>query len=150
MVTIRNRQRTIDVHHLDLAAKAEAMLRVLKYDGFDLGILLTTNRTIRRLNKQYRGKDKPTDILSFPYHTTLQAGDRIKVLYDEDKNVGDIIISLEYVEKDRARWNCSFEERMITLLAHGIAHLLGYDHETDHEYSHMRRIERKLYNAVQK
>src|SRR6187402_2720533 len=125
MIIIKNRQRTIDVRHLDLAAQAQAMLGVLKYPEFDLGILLTTNKTIRLFNKQYRGKDKPTDILSFPYHTTLKAGDRIKVFYDEDKNLGDIIISLEYVEKDRVQWKCSFEERMTVLLAHGIAHLLG-------------------------
>jgi probable rRNA maturation factor len=150
MVIIKNRQRKIDSGHLDLVTAAEAMLAALKYPHFDVSILLTTNHTIRRFNKEYRGKDAPTDILSFPYHTSLQPGRRIKVLHDEDKNLGDIIISLEYVEKDRARWKCSFKDRMILLLAHGIAHLLGYDHETDAEYRQMRKIEKKLCKAVKK
>ena len=55
------------------------MLDFLDYNDFDIGVWFTTNRTIRSYNKTYRKKDKPTDILSFPYHTTLKPGEKIKI-----------------------------------------------------------------------
>jgi len=148
MVVINNKTRTIKVSHRRIKREAEKMLDILGYKDFDLGILLTTNATIRKFNREYRRKDKATDILSFPYHTDLIAGDKIKVKAPEDKNLGDIIISLEYVLKDAPRWGHSFDERLTVLLAHGIAHLLGHDHQTDDEFAIMNRLERKLLAAV--
>ncbi len=124
------------------------MLAALNYDDFDLGIWLTTDQTIRHYNKEYRHKDKPTDILSFPYHPELKPGERITVKSDDDKNLGDLIISLQYVVKDAPNWGHSFTERMDILLAHGIAHVLGYDHETEAEYAVMQRVEKKLLAAL--
>jgi probable rRNA maturation factor len=148
MIKITNRQRKINVDIPALKKAAGLMLKTLKYDDFDLGILLTTNKTIHHFNKTYRHKDKPTDILSFPYHTALKAGERIVVAEPEDKNLGDLIISLEYVQKDAPNWGQSFDERMIVLLAHGIAHVLGYDHETDEEFAVMQKVEKRLLKAV--
>ena len=149
MILINNRQRKIKVNIKDLHAKATKMLEVLGYQGFDLGILLTTNKSIHKFNKTYRHKDKPTDILSFPYHPELKAGEKIKVLSPDDKNLGDLIISLEYVQKDAKKtWSRSFDDHMIALLAHGIAHLLGYDHIIDKDYIVMLKIEKKLLASV--
>ncbi len=149
MITIKNTQRTIPVNVNHLKRQAQTMLAALKYGGFDLGIWLTTNKTIHRYNKTYRHKDKPTDILSFPHHPTLKAGDRIIVVYPEDKNLGDLIISLEYVQREAAvTWNRSFDEHLTALLAHGIAHLLGYDHEINEDFAVMQRVEKKLLKAV--
>lgn len=151
MITIKNRQRRIQVDPQQLTDDAEKMLKALGYDGFDLGILLTTNKTIHAYNKEYRSKDKPTDILSFPYHTQLKPGDKIVVHEPEDRNIGDLIISLEYVKKDAPKtWGRTFEQHMTALLAHGISHLLGYDHETDEEFAVMQKVEKKLLKAVQK
>ena len=105
------------------------MLHVLGYQDFDLGIWFTTNQTIQRYNKKYRKKDKPTDILSFSYHTDLKPGQEIKVKEDEDKNLGDLIISLEFAQKDVKKLKKSIVEHLQILLVHGIAHLLGYDHK---------------------
>ncbi len=124
------------------------MMAKLGYGDFDLGMLLTTNASIRFYNRDFRNQDKPTDILSFPYHTELIAGQRIKVRAPEDKNLGDIIISLEYVAKKALEWNRTFEEHMVVLLAHGIAHLLNYDHITDEDYVIMQKVEKKLLKAA--
>ena len=114
-----------------------------------MGILLTTNDEIQKYNREFRKKDKPTDILSFPYHTELKAGDRIKPEVEEDKNLGDIIISLEFVKKDAPeRWSQTLEERMPILLAHGICHLLGYDHIKDEDYQIMKKQEETLLNQI--
>jgi len=149
MILINNRQRKIKINSKDLHAKAAKMLEVLGYQDFDLGILLTTNASIHKLNKTYRHKDKPTDILSFPYHPELKAGEKIKVQSPDDKNLGDLIISLEYVQKEAHKtWNRTFDDHLTALLAHGIAHLLGYDHILDKDYAVMQKVEKKLLEAV--
>ena len=100
MISIKNSQRKIKFDTDAFKKKASIILKELKYDNFDLGILLTTDATIQKYNREFRDKDKPTDVLSFPYHETLQAGKRIKINSDEDKNLGDLIISLPYVFPD--------------------------------------------------
>lgn len=149
MITIRNTQRTMHIKTTALKKTAQAMLTCLGYADFDVGIWLTTNKTIRHYNKTFRGNDKPTDILSFPYHEQLKPGERILAREPEDKNLGDIIISLEYVQKDAiVRWQRDFDDHMIVLLAHGIAHLLNYDHINDDDFAIMQKVEKKLLKAV--
>ncbi len=148
MITIKNTQRTIRLSTTRLERHAQKMLDSLGYSDFDLGIWLTTDATIRKYNRQYRGKDKPTDILSFPYHPKLKPGERILPREEEDKNLGDLIISLAYVKKDAPRWGQSFTERLDVLLAHGIAHLLGHDHEKDEDYRIMHKLEKRLLNSL--
>ena len=151
MVTITNRQRKVKVNLSHLKKEAQAMLTCLGYADFDLGILLTTNASIRKLNAAYRGKDKPTDILSFSFHPDLKPGQKITPRLPEDKNLGDIVLSLEYIQKDAVKtWQRSLQDHLTALLAHGIAHLLNYDHETDAQFRVMRRVELKLLRAVGK
>ena len=76
MITIKNTQRnhTVDTQHIEQTA--QTIITELGYSDFDLGIWLTTNKTIHSYNKMYRKKNKPTDILSFPYHANLEAGEK--------------------------------------------------------------------------
>lgn len=148
MITIKNGQRKIPVDIVSLYNDIESILKFLKYQNFDIGVLLTTNKTIKKYNKDYRGKDKPTDILSFPYYPEVQAGKRIKPNSAEECNLGDLIISLEYVQKEAACLNVSFKARMRILIVHGICHLLGYDHILDHDYRRMRAKEAWLLKKL--
>ncbi|MCL4229844.1 rRNA maturation RNase YbeY, partial [Candidatus Dependentiae bacterium] len=134
MITIRNTQRKIPIDIEKLHQNAQVILDSLRYHDYDLGIWLASDIRIRAYNRDYRNKDKVTDILSFPYHTELKAGERIVSRSPEDKNLGDLIIAPNYVYHDLARWNQSFEKRMQILLVHGICHLLGYDHIKDEDY----------------
>lgn len=148
MIFIKNTQRKFKVDLEAIKFKLEKMLNAINYSGFDVSLWLTTNKTIRFYNRNYRHKDKATDILSFPYHEDLQPGQRIKPKSEEDKNLGDLIISLEYLEKDAPKWNQTFLERLDILLAHGIAHLLNYDHQTEEEYKQMQKVEKKLLESL--
>lgn len=148
MITLKNQVRKIKINEKQLTADAQKILDILKYSDFDLGILLTTNKTIHGYNKEFRQKDKPTDILSFSYHPELKPGERIKPKTDEDKNLGDLIISLEYVQRDAKKYETTFEERMKVLLVHGICHLLGHDHETDEDYEIMHKQEQKILKQL--
>ena len=149
MITIKNSQRKIKINLDQLRTDAQKVLHILNYEDFDLGIWITTNKTIHFYNREYRHKDKPTDILSFGYHPQLKAGQRIKVKTDEDKNLGDLIISAEYVQKAAQELGVSLDERMRVLLVHGICHLLGYDHEKDEDYKVMHRKEQFLLKKLQ-
>lgn len=148
MILIKNSQRSITIDTAHLKKDAQIVLDALKYGDFDLGIWLTTNRTIHRYNRDYRHKNKPTDILSFPFYPELKAGERIVAASDEEKNLGDLIISLEYVQADAKKLGVTFEQRMKRLLVHGICHLLGYDHIEDADYKVMYKKEMALLKKL--
>ncbi|MFA5074911.1 MAG: rRNA maturation RNase YbeY [Candidatus Babeliales bacterium] len=148
MILIKNRIKNIKIDSNKIKKIVAQMLESLGYENFDIGILFTTNKTIKNYNKIYRKKNKPTDILSFPYHADLKPGQKIKIISPEDQNLGDIIISLEFANKDAKSLKYSLSEHLKILLAHGIAHLLGYDHEIDKQYKEMQKIEKKLLKIV--
>ncbi len=148
MVIVKNRQKIIPFSAVAYQKKAEKILDFLGYSNFDLGILLTTNRTIQKYNQKFRSKNKPTDILSFPYHLDAKAGKKIVVKHDDDKNLGDIIISLPYVFKNEKNLEGDFESRMNMMLVHGVCHLLGHDHDEDDDYKKMFTLEIKLLKLI--
>lgn len=131
MITISNEECTIELNSVQFERDAQKVLTLMGYEDFDLGILLTDNQAIQCFNNDFRSKDEPTDILSFPFHTDLQAGEKIIAETEDDKNVGDLIISLEYIKELCEQENKTINEHLRTLLCHGICHLLGYDHYTE-------------------
>lgn len=148
MIRIKANQRKIPFSSDQFHNKAFIILKHLGYDEFDLGILLTTNKTIQKYNNEYRGQDKPTDVLSFPYHTDLIAGQKIVANNPEDKNLGDIIISIPYVFENKKEHPGTFEQRMDVMLVHAICHLLGYDHIADDDFVKMNALEKELLNLI--
>ena len=116
---------------LDAAGKPE----------WDVGCWLTTDRTVARLNRQYRHKRGPTDILSFAFHELPRPEAFPHEVDPEDHNLGDMVVSTEYVRRVCATQRLDEAAHYRTLLAHGVAHLLGHDHETDAQYAAMAQRE---------
>lgn len=145
MITIKNTQRAVTVNTQQFLHDAQAILKELGYDGYDLGIWFTTNQTIRKFNRQYRAKDVPTDILSFPYHI-LKPGETINPRTDDDKNLGDLIISAKYVHDLYPEK--LFYPRLQKLLVHGVSHLLGHDHDTPETDAIMLKLEERLLKII--
>jgi probable rRNA maturation factor len=113
---------------------ARAALHHLGQTQAELSLALVTDPEIHTLNRQYRGKDKPTDVLSFPLADELQPF-----------LLGDVVISVETAARQAQRRDHSLREELQTLLIHGILHLLGYDHEVSRpEAVRMRRKEREV------
>lgn len=102
-----------------LRERAEKILNILGVKNAELSILITGDEEIRELNRTYRGKDRPTDVLSFP------DGDVVEGRFI----LGDIVISLETAQRQAKELGHSLEEEVERLLTHGVIHLLGYDHE---------------------
>ncbi|MFU0832984.1 MAG: rRNA maturation RNase YbeY [Oscillospiraceae bacterium] len=104
-----------------------AVLRLEKFEGpAEISVLFVDNEQIQKMNAQYRGKDMPTDVLSFPmgengvYDVNHDTGAKI---------LGDIVISLEKAVEQAERYGHSLEREVGYLTAHSMLHLLGYDHE---------------------
>ena len=148
MILIKNTQRKIFLDIPKIHHEVENILQILGYAGFDLGIWFTSDATIRTYNRQYRHQDKPTDVLSFPYHSELKAGEQITVTHPDDKNLGDLIVSPAYVERNAQELGVTFEHRLRVILIHGICHLLGYDHIKDEDYMVMHAKEQDILKKL--
>ena len=101
-------------------------------------LLLSNNKNIKKLNKKFRNKNKPTDILSFPLSH--------KTSIKKDTYLGDIIISFNYMNKDKEKR--LFKTAVIKTFIHGFLHLLGFDHIKDKDYKKMIIEENKIYKSV--
>ena len=87
-----------------------------------INLRLLNDKEMKKLNMQFRQKDKTTNVLSFP-------NDDISV--KQTKNIGDIAISVEYVKAEAKKEGKTFDDHIIHMLAHGVYHILGYDHENN-------------------
>jgi len=105
-----------------------------------LSLLLSNNKNIKRLNKNFRNKNKPTDILSFP------GSKKIKIL--KKTYLGDIIISYNYLNKPKSQNLNLFKDKVIKIFIHGFLHLLGFDHIKNKDYFKMLREENFIYKHV--
>jgi probable rRNA maturation factor len=148
MITVYNRQRAVVIDGAVLRRDALLVLTKLGYADFDLSIVIVRNKIMQQYNRTFRSVDKPTDVLSFPFHDALKAGERIVAASEEERNLGDIIISAEYVQQAIAGSGISLDERLRELVVHGICHLLGYDHGSDAEYEAMHALETQLLERL--
>ena len=102
----------------------------------ELSVVFTDDEGIRRLNAGWRGKDKPTNVLSFPAFT-LKPGDTLPPM------LGDIVLAGETVAREAELENKPLEHHITHLVVHGLLHLLGHDHEAEHEAVIMEAAERR-------
>lgn len=117
-----------------------------------IGVIMTDDQEIQKINRENRNIDAATDVLSFPtvnYKQGKTAGQTellLKKEYDSELNVcflGDVVLSMDHVVAQAAEYGHSAEREAAYLLVHGICHLMGYDHNTKEEQSAMRAMEEK-------
>ena len=108
----------------------ERMLQALGRADAELSVLLCDDATIHELNRDYRGKDAPTDVLAFAMGEGEAAGVQAHLL-------GDVIISVETARRQAIARHHAIASEVRFLLAHGLLHLVGYDHQTDAEERRM-------------
>lgn len=128
MIEVVNRQRRQKVDTEAWARFAEKALDAIGINGSSATIAFVSDRSIRKLNHQFRNVDKPTDVLSFPA--------------EEKGNLGDIAISIDRAATQAKENGLTFETEIAQLILHGLLHLSGYDHETDN--GEMNRLELRL------
>ena len=107
----------------------------------ELSILFTDDAAIQVLNREWRGKDKATNVLSFPAFP-VEPGDPLPPM------LGDIVLACETVRREADEENKPFEHHLTHLMVHGLLHLLGYDHETEEEAEEMEGLERQILSSL--
>lgn len=135
----------------------EIVLEVLDYESCpyeaELSVVLTDNEEIRRMNREYRGIDKPTDVLSFPMLEYPKPSDFswVEEEYGECFNpetgelvLGDIILSADKVKEQAECYGHSTARELAFLVAHSMLHLCGYDHMEDQEREEMERRQNEI------
>lgn len=113
-------------------------------DPCEVSVLLTNDLRIQELNRDYRGKDKPTDVLSF----ALEEGETLTLPPGMPRMLGDVILSLPTLERQAAEHGHSLPRECAWALCHGTLHLLGYDHQSDDEEKVMRGVESDVLGAL--
>ncbi|KAJ1664900.1 hypothetical protein IW140_003719 [Coemansia sp. RSA 1813] len=125
----------------------ERLMACSGYSDWDIGVHFVDNQRIRHLNRQYRHKDKPTDILSFPfYHIQRPELDLPKTPTEDERNLGDMFLAIPYILHQCRAENDLLHTHLPVLFTHGICHLMGYDHESDTDYVAMRKREFQILN----
>jgi probable rRNA maturation factor len=105
-----------------------------------VNVIVAGDRELRRLNRRYRGKDKPTDVLSFSYLEGRKAANGAVV--------GDIFVSHQTLARDARRLGVEPADLALRIVVHGFLHVLGYDHESDGDAARMERRERTILRQV--
>ena len=134
----------VQARNLDLSllkSRARCALRGLGHARSELSLALVDDDEIAELNRGYRAKNRPTDVLSF----SLVEGDHADF---RGGMLGDVVISVETARRQAGARHRSLDEEMARLLIHGVLHLVGHDHEEDEDHRRMRAEERRLWKLV--
>lgn len=159
-ITVLNRQRrfSIDKQNVESGMEKlfEALLANLKKslpshlhdeqvariaERATLSVVLVSNKTIRQLNKEWMGKDKPTDVLSFPMEMEEPEG-------EQPWELGEIVISMEKASEQACHYGHGLEREIAFLFVHGALHVLGFDHMTKEDEKEMFGRQKKILNAA--
>jgi len=142
-VSVVSRSRLTGVSSARVAADVRCLLRMLGEPHAELTVSLVNDDQIHQLNRDYRGKDRPTDVLAF----AMREGARAP---RDDVVLGDVIVSLETAARQARRRRVPLAAEVRCLLIHGVLHLLGYDHErSTAEARRMRTMERRLRRRLE-
>lgn len=142
MIEFRDDVRASDVDEDKLIACARTLLGALDEGGSTMSVSLVDDAAIRALNREHRGKDKETDVLSFPMY---EPGEEH---VGEERFIGDIVISIDTARRQASEYDAPLQRELERLLIHGVLHLLGHDHMEPDERAEMEAEERRLANVI--
>ena len=135
MIEIINRQRARKISAKPLRQFAARSLKLVERESHDVSIVFVSDPKIKKLNRQFRGKNYATDVLSFPNHAEAFES-------QNEEALGEIVISVDRAAAQAKENGLSFSNEVEQLILHGLLHLCGYDHETDN--GEMNRLELRL------
>lgn len=154
MIHFRNAVRNSGVDTRRLKAVAKTLLQAVDEHDSSLSLSLVNDREIQVLNREHRGKDKPTDVLSFPLYedgdgTAARHGEFVEPdPHTPERLLGDVVISVDTARRQAAEYDAPLQNEVYRLLIHGILHVLGHDHEQPEERAAMEAEERRLAAAI--
>ncbi len=142
-IQIKNKQTKVKVEKRRIRKTVSTLFEILCCQDKEISVFFTDDDHIKKLNNDYLGRNKSTNVLSF----SLQEGEYGGV---NPHIMGDIVISVDTAKKDASKGHLTFEQEIDFLLIHGMLHLLGYHHENTSrkQANEMRKKERELFNII--
>ena len=122
--------------------KISKIVKFFKDKNITFTILLTNSLNMKKLNKKFRNRNKPTDVLSFPFFTS----NSLKLLKQKNFYIGDIATSYEIINSRSKKKD--FISEFDKVWVHGLLHLVGYDHIKNQDYYKMNKIEKRILNSI--
>lgn len=119
-------------------------LKGFDFETLTFDILFCGSDKTHQINRDYRGKDYPADIITF----AIFADDESKFILDDEINLGEIILALDKVKEEAKKHNVPDLYELYFLIAHGILHLLGFDHQTEEDYNFVVGVQKKALEYV--
>ncbi len=142
MIYYRNDVRRSGVDGRALVAAAKRLMGAVGERDSALSLSLVGDEAMRALNREYRGRDTPTDVLSFPLDDSRDPAVPERLL-------GDVVISVDTARRQAAGYDAPLQRELYRLLIHGVLHLKGHDHVERAERRVMEREERRLADAIE-
>ncbi|HLC14825.1 MAG TPA: rRNA maturation RNase YbeY [Thermodesulfovibrionia bacterium] len=137
-IYIKNQQRHLKTDSRKVETLARKTLSFLNKNNVELSVLLVSDKAMQKLNRDYRGIDKPTDVLSFD----------VQISGLPSRALGDVVINVQQAQRQANEGQIDLYEEINHLLVHGILHLLGYDHEkSEQDYNLMIDKQNEILNA---
>jgi probable rRNA maturation factor len=133
MIEIINRQRRHRINRSRWREFGEHSLKMISKKKQDATVVFVSDNAIKKLNREFRGRNRATDVLSFPHHAEA---------FENQTHLGEVVISLSRAQAQAKENGLSLANEVEQLILHGLLHLCGYDHETDQ--GEMNRLELRL------
>jgi probable rRNA maturation factor len=143
-ITIRNEQKKVAVNPAKVRKLLQKCLQCLNYPDADVSVLLTGDGAIRHLNREHRGQDRPTDVLSFGMREQRRANEPLP---PHPEVLGDVVVSMPTIQRQAKARKVTVQEELDFILIHGLLHLLGYDHAAEAEKRRMDALHHTLFSA---
>lgn len=124
-----------------ISCSAEKLLKL--DEDYEISVTFVRSRTIHTINRDYRGIDRPTDVISFAIQDDLEDFE------EENKDLGDIFINIDYARKQAKEFGHSYEREICFLFTHGLLHCLGYDHMEEKEAEVMFKLQDEILDPIQ-
>ena len=144
-ITVLNRtNENLDLYSNLFNKISSSAEKLLKLDeDYEISVTFVRSRTILTINRDYRGIDRPTDVISFAIQDDLEDFE------EENKDLGDIFINIDYARKQAKEYGHSYEREICFLFTHGLLHCLGYDHMEEKDAEVMFKLQDEILDPIQ-
>ncbi|KAM4698593.1 endoribonuclease YbeY [Rhinophrynus dorsalis] len=145
---LRNIQRVVPLRRAPLRFNLEIARSCLRVKCFDVGVICTSNARIRQINRDYRGHDSATDVLSFPFHEGLDPSFLPVPTSPDEYNLGDIYLGVEFIYQQCNETQEDYNSILTVTAVHGLCHLLGHKHSSAEDWKRMFEKENEILMEI--
>ena len=126
--------------------KTNSCLEGLEYESVSFDFLFCDSAKTHLINREYRNKDYPADIITFAVFADSEEEERF--IIEGDVNLGEVILAIDKIETEAANKGIPTEKELVFLISHGILHLLGFDHQTEEEYNFIIKHQKNVLKEL--